>query len=57
MRQVDWEAPNLEPNHYHPNETPVERKGSVYGTLVIARHEKQRSRYMDDLALQVTKRC
>ena len=54
LRQVDREAPNLEPNGFHPNETPIEREGSRYGMLVIARHEKQRNCYMDDLALQVS---
>ena len=50
----DRKAPHLEPNRFHPNKTPIEREGSCYGTLVIARHEKQRKRYMDDLALQVS---
>ena len=54
MQQVDWEAPNLWPNRFHPNDTPVALEGSRYGTLVIARHDKQRNRYMDDLALQVS---
>ena len=54
MRQVDPEAPGLEPNHYHLNDTPIQLEGSRYGTLVVARHEKQRNRYMDDLALQVS---
>ena len=54
MRQVDRDAPNLQPNRFNPNETPIEREGSRYGTLVIARHDKQCNRYMDDLALQVS---
>ena len=51
MRQVDWDAPGLVPNCFNLNETPIERKGSHYGTLVVARHTKQRNCYMDDLAL------
>ena len=54
MRQVDCDAPGLEPNCFNLNETPIERKGSHYGMLVVARYEKQRNRYMDDLALQVS---
>ena len=44
----------LRPNRFHPNDTPIQLEGSRYGTLVVARHEKQRNRYMDDLALQVS---
>ena len=54
MQQVDWDASGLEPNRFNLNETPFEREGSHYGTLVVARHKKQRNRYMDDLALQVS---
>ena len=54
MRQVDREAPGLVPSCFLPNETPIQCKGSRYGTLVVARHEKQCNRYMDDLALQVS---
>ena len=54
MRQVDREAPNLRPNRFHPNDTPLELQASCYGRLVVERHEKQRNRYMDDLALQVS---
>ena len=43
-----------EPNPFRPKKTPLERKGSHYGTLVVVRHTKQRNRYMDDLALQVS---
>ena len=46
-------SPGLEPNRFHPNKTPIKQEGSCYGTLVIACHEKQCNRYMDDLALQV----
>ena len=45
---------NIKPNPFRPKETPLKRKESHYGTLVVARHEKQRNRYMDDLALQVS---
>ena len=54
MRQVDWEAPNLRPNRFHLNDTPLELEASRYGTLVVERHKKQRNRYMDDLSLQVS---
>ena len=54
MLQVDREAPGLEPNRFHPNDTPIQLEGNRYGTLVVARHEKQCNRYMDDLALQVS---
>ena len=36
MKQVDQDAPNLEPNPFHPKEMPLEREGSHYGKLVIA---------------------
>ena len=54
MRQVDREAPNLRPNRFHPNDTPIELECSRYRTLVVARHEKHRNCCMDDLALQVS---
>ena len=54
MRQVDREAPNLRPNRFHPNDTPIQLEASRYGTLVVERHEKQRNRYLDDLSLQVS---
>ena len=54
MKQVDQDAPNLEPNPFCPKETPLEPEGRHYGTLVVARHTKQRNRYMDNLALQVS---
>ena len=44
----------LKPGRYNRNKNPLEREGSRYRTLVIARHEKQRNRYLDDLALQVS---
>ena len=53
MRQVDREASNLRPSRFHPNDTPIQLEGDRYGTLVIAYHDKQRKRNMDDLALQV----
>ena len=33
MRQVDREAPGLEPNRFHPNNTPIQLEGGRYGTL------------------------
>ena len=54
MRQVDREAPNLRPNRFHPNDTPLELQASRYGMLVVARHKKQGNCYMDDLSLQVS---
>ena len=53
MKQVDRDAPNLQPNPFRPNDTPLHREGSHYGSLVVDCHTKQRNRYMDDLALQV----
>ena len=35
MKQVDWDAPNLKPNDFLPNETPLEREGSHHGRLVV----------------------
>ena len=54
MKQVDRDAPTLGPNPFRPKETPLEREGSHYGKLVVARHTKQRNQYMDDLALQTS---
>ena len=54
MKQVDRDAPNLKPNPFRPNETPLELEGSHYGKLVVTRHTKQCNQYMDDLALQVS---
>ena len=51
MKQVDRDAPNLKPNPFRPNETPLQRQGSHYGSLVVDRHTKQCNRYMDNLAL------
>ena len=51
MQQVDRDAPRLVPNCFNLNKNPIKRKGSHYGTLVVARHTKQRNCYMDDLAL------
>ena len=31
MRQVDRDAPSLEPNRFHPNKTPIERNWVVTG--------------------------
>ena len=54
MKQVDRDAPNLKPNPFRPNETPLQLEGSHYEKLVVERHTKQRNQYMDDLALQVS---
>ena len=54
MRQVDREAPNLTPNRFRPDDTPLDLEASRYGTLVVERHEKQRNHYLDNLSLQVS---
>ena len=54
MKQVDRDAPNLKPNPFCSNETPLALEGSHYGKLVVTQHTKQRNQYMDDLALQVS---
>ena len=55
MKQVGQEMLQLETNPFRMDDTPREREGRIYGSLVAARqHKEQRNRYMDDLALQVS---
>ena len=44
MKHVNSDAPILEHNPLGPKEMPLEREGSLYETLVVARHRKQRNR-------------